>query len=90
MRSRAFFSVLCENHYLAALTHTQNAHSKTLRKISNEIYLGKLTNHKDITRGWGGGGGEATRPGTEKRRSHNLKCDPLGSGFKKGRENFPL
>ena len=35
-------------------------------------------------------GGEATRPGTEKRCSHNLQSDPLGSGFKKGRENFPL
>ena len=38
----------------------------------------------------GGGGGEATRPGTEKRCSHNLQSDPLGSGFKKRRENFPL
>ena len=36
----------------------------------------------------GGGGGEATRPGTEKRCSHNLQSDPLGSGFKKGREIF--
>ena len=36
------------------------------------------------------GGGEATRPGTEKRCSHNLQSDPLGSGFKKGRGNFPL
>ena len=36
----------------------------------------------------GGGGGEATRPRTEKQCSHNLQSDPLGSGFKKGRENF--
>ena len=36
--------------------------------------------------GWGGG--EATSPGTEKRCSHNLQSDPLGSGFNKGRENF--
>ena len=36
------------------------------------------------------GGGEATRPGTEKLCSHNLQSDPLGSSFKKGRENFPL
>ena len=40
-------------------------------------------------RGGGGGGGggergEAPRPGTEKRCSHNLQSDPLGSGFKKG------
>ena len=35
-----------------------------------------------------GGGGE-TRPGTEKRCSHSLQSDPLGSGFKKGRKNFP-
>ena len=41
-------------------------------------------------RGGGGGGGGATRPGTEKRCSHNLQSDRLGSGFKKGRENFPL
>ena len=34
--------------------------------------------------------GEATRSGTEKRCSHNLQSDPLDSGFKKGRENFPL
>ena len=34
--------------------------------------------------------GGGTRPGTEKRCSHNLQSDPLGSGFKKGRENFPL
>ena len=40
--------------------------------------------------GGGGGGGEARRPGTEKRCSHNLQSDPLGSGFKKERENFPL
>ena len=40
-------------------------------------------------RGWEGGGGGETRPGTEKRCSHNLQSDPLGSGFKKGRENFP-
>ena len=33
-------------------------------------------------------GGE-TRPGTEKRCSHNLQNDPLGSGFKKWREDFP-
>ena len=43
---------------------------------------------------WGGGGegewGEATRPETEKRCYHNLQSDPLGSGFKKGRENIPL
>ena len=38
--------------------------------------------------GGGGGEGKATRPGTEKRCSHNLESDPLGSGFKKGRENF--
>ena len=37
-----------------------------------------------------GEGGEATRPGTEKRCSHSLQSDPLGNGFKKGRENFPL
>ena len=37
----------------------------------------------------GEGGREATRPGTEKRCSDNLQSDPLGSGFKKGRENFP-
>ena len=37
----------------------------------------------------GRGGGEETRPGTEKRCSHNLQSDPLGSGFKEGRENFP-
>ena len=36
----------------------------------------------------GGGGGE-TRPGTEKRCSHNLQNDPLSSGFKKWREDFP-
>ena len=42
-----------------------------------------------MIQGGGGGGGEATRPGTEKRCSHNLQSDPLGSGFKKGRENFP-
>ena len=35
-------------------------------------------------------GGEATRPGTAKRCSHNLQSDPLGSGFKEGRENSPL
>ena len=40
--------------------------------------------------GGGGGGEEATRPGTEKRRSHNLQSDPIGSGFEKGRESFPL
>ena len=39
--------------------------------------------------GGGGGGGGETTPGTEKRCSHNLKSDPLGSGYKKGRENFP-
>ena len=46
--------------------------------------------------GWGGGGGGGgvgrrgeTRPGAEKRCSHNLESDPLGSGFKKGREKFP-
>ena len=40
--------------------------------------------------GGGGGGGVrgGTRPGTEERCSHNLQSDPLGSGFKKGRENF--
>ena len=32
--------------------------------------------------------GGATRPGTEKRCSHNLQSDPLGSSFKKGWENF--
>ena len=37
-----------------------------------------------------GGGGSNKRPGTEKRCSHNLQSDPLGSGFQKGRENFPL
>ena len=36
------------------------------------------------------GGGGGTRPGTEKRCSHNLQSDPLGSGLKKGRENFLL
>ena len=35
-------------------------------------------------------GGKATRPGTKKRYSHNLQSDPLGSGFKKGWDNFPL
>ena len=35
-----------------------------------------------------GGGGE-TGLGTEKRCSHNLQSNPLGSGFTKGRENFP-
>ena len=40
--------------------------------------------------GGGGEGGEATRSGTEKRCYHNLQSDPLGSGFEKGRENFPL
>ena len=39
--------------------------------------------------GGGGGEGEGTRPGTEKLYSHNLQSDPLGSGFKKARENFP-
>ena len=39
--------------------------------------------------GGGGGGGGGTRPGTEKRCPHNLQSDPLGSGFKKGREIFP-
>ena len=38
----------------------------------------------------GGGGGKAARPGTKKQCSHNLQSDPLGSGFKKRRENFPL
>ena len=38
--------------------------------------------------GGGGGRGEERRPGTEKRCSHNLQSDPLGSGFTKGRENF--
>ena len=47
--------------------------------------------HHPLQKGGGGGGGrEATRPGTEKRCSHNLQSDPLGSGFKKGRENFPF
>ena len=32
---------------------------------------------------------EETRPGTEKRCSQNLQRNPLGSGFTKGRENFP-
>ena len=32
--------------------------------------------------------GEETRPGTEKRCSHNLQSDPPGSDFKKGRENL--
>ena len=40
--------------------------------------------------GGGGGGRGETRPGTEKRCSHNLQSDQLGSGFKKGRENFPF
>ena len=40
--------------------------------------------------GVGWGGGKVTRPGTEKRRSHNLQSDPLGSGFRKGRENSKL
>ena len=35
-------------------------------------------------------GGEATMPGTEKRCSHNLPSNPLGSSFKKGQEHFPL
>ena len=35
-----------------------------------------------------GGGGRETRPGTEKQCSHNLQINPLGSSFKKGRENF--
>ena len=39
--------------------------------------------------GGGGGGGKETRPGTEKRCSHNLQSNPPGSGFTKGRENFP-
>ena len=34
--------------------------------------------------GGGGGGRGETRPGTEKRCSHNLQSDPLGSDFKKG------
>ena len=37
----------------------------------------------------GGGGGGETRPGTEKRCSHNFQSDPPGSGFNKGRGNFP-
>ena len=43
---------------------------------------------ESLTRGGGGRG--ATRPGSEKRCSHNLQSDPLGSGFKKEGENFPL
>ena len=53
--------------------------------------LFKLSLQQGLIRG--GGGGEArgeTRPGTEKQCSHNLQSDPLGSGFKKGRENFPV
>ena len=34
-----------------------------------------------------GGGGE-TRPGTEKRCSHNLHSDPRGRGLKKGGKIF--
>ena len=42
----------------------------------------------ETTAGRGGGGGEATRPGTEKRCSHNLQSDPIGSGLKKERGKF--
>ena len=38
----------------------------------------------------GGGGGGGAGGGGWKRCSHNLQSDPLGSGFKKGQENFPL
>ena len=38
--------------------------------------------------GGGGGGGGETRPGTQKRCSHNLQSGPLDSGFKKRWENF--
>ena len=43
---------------------------------------------RDLRRRGGGGGGFETRPGTEKRCSHNLQSNPLGSGFTKTRENF--
>ena len=48
--------------------------------------------HKALSRRGGGGvgGGSNKASGTEKRRSHNLQSDPLGSGFKRGRENFPF
>ena len=53
-------------------------------------YVDRQMKGSAIRKKQGGRGGEATRPGTEKRCSHNLQSDPLGSGFKKGRENFPL
>ena len=61
--------------------------SHSLPLSTNRFF--RLNSKQPVSKG-GGGGGEATRPGTEKRRSHNLQSDPLGSGFKKGRENFPL
>ena len=39
--------------------------------------------------GAGRGGGKKQGLGPEKRCPHNLYSDPLGSGFKKGRENVP-
>ena len=56
------------------------------KAFKNEAQLLVSADH----RGGGRGGREATRPGTEKRCSHNLQSDPPGGGFKKGQENFPL
>ena len=60
--------------------------SKEMFNSSSELATPETTGR--LSTRWGGGGGGETRPGTEKRCSHNLQSDPLGSGFKKGRENF--
>ena len=59
------------------------------KKIGPLLFKFYLKYSKNQPGGGGGGGGRGTRPGTEKRCSHNLQSNPLGSGFTKGRENFP-
>ena len=65
-------------------------HTCMSRPAFNNFGGNYLVPYSDIMLVSGRGWGEATRPGTEKRCSHNLQSDPVGSGFKKGRENFPL